>query len=148
MSQSKFEPFKIYKFAFDNEGWFSSCLIPKKLDVCPCCDSQLVADAEGWYEHDNGFMMPDEVKIDCIRDSQGIRPLCSIENEYHEANRMPYVYWLPIQEKCQRWVERMLEIYYGIRPMPLKWRELNGQQNLFKKKQTIKINTINFRILF
>lgn len=96
-------------------------MIPKKVETCPCCDKRLDAHAEGWYE-ENGIWWPDEVKVDCVR---GMR----CYNEYKDAEqwRMPYVYWLPVEQHCERWITRMLRIYYKLDPMPLKWLELNGQ---------------------
>jgi hypothetical protein len=125
-----FDPFKIYKFEFNDEGSFDSCMIPKKLETCPCCDSRLVARCEGWEKGDDDpFWIPVDIQIDCIRDEDNLR--CYREHENSEIWRMPYVYWLPVSEHCRSWITRMLRIYHEIDPVPLRWLEKNGQQNLF-----------------
>ena len=129
-----FDPFKKYEFKFDEQGWFDNCLVPKSIAVCPCCDSGLILDCDEWsLDEEINIYWPDDVKPNCLRDRQEIRPICFIENKNHIANRMPYVYWLPIEDKCQTWLNRMLRIYYKIDPMPKRWLEKNGQGVLFSK---------------
>jgi hypothetical protein len=43
---------------------------------------------------------------------------------------MPYVYWLPVETAATLWVKKMLKIYHGLKPIPAKWLERNGQLKL------------------
>lgn len=119
-------PFEIFKFEFSNDGWFLSCLIPKQTAVCPCCAGQLIANADEWEKSDNGdFWMPTHLTLDC--ENMFDEEICPSDSL---ANRMPYVYWLPLSTNSEAWVKKRLEIYYGIRPIPQKWAEKNGQLKL------------------
>lgn len=89
-----------YKFEFDTDGYFESCIIPKDIGACPNCDSELVADAEEWETESK---IPTTIKVDCIRDME-----CWEENEHSEPNRMPYVYWLPLEVASEAWVLEQL----------------------------------------
>lgn len=123
-----FDPFAKFKFEFDRDGYFSSCVIPKRVEVCPCCGKGLVAQCTGWDKFDNdesGVWWPADLDIECVR---GMK--CYKEYEHSEQWNMPYVYWLPVEEHCKQWITRMLRIYHQIDPMPLKWLEKNGQIKL------------------
>jgi hypothetical protein len=134
----KIDPFKILKFTFYSDGWFQSCLVPKSIETCPCCQSQLVAECNGWYKEiiipkddwKRIVMMPDEVKVHCLRDYENDLE-CFIEFEHSDYWRMPYVYWLPVETHCKSWLNDMMRIYFSLDPIPLKWLEANGQGNLF-----------------
>lgn len=121
----KFDPFKLYRFKFDDDGYFSGCLLPRSLAVCPCCGKRLVAEADSWERGDEDAYWIPLVKIDCIRGME-----CWDENKYSEPNRMPYVYWLPLEMKCNEWVRKMLRVYFKVDPMPQKWLDRNGQRRL------------------
>lgn len=125
-----FDPFEKFEFSFDDDGWFSSCRISKKVETCPCCNSVLYADATGWEEDDSGFYFPVEIDISCVRDMTEEME-CYAENKDSQIWRMPYVYWLPVEEHCKRWITKMLRIYYKLDEVPKRWLELNGQINLF-----------------
>lgn len=130
-----FDPFKKYEFEFDQQDWFDNCLVPKSIKVCPCCESGLILDCDGWYlDEEINIYWPDEISVNCIRDRQEAKPLCFVENQNHPAWRTSYIYWLPIEEKCKAWLNQMLRIYYKLDSVPKRWLELNGQLNLFQIK--------------
>lgn len=131
--QKKYNPFEILQFEFDSDGWFSSCWIPKSVATCCCCQSKLFIQASGWTFEDCGFYLPDLFDLDCERGME-----CFEEFENSPMWRMPYVYWLPIEEKCKAWLHQMLLIYYNVNPYPKKWLEKNGQMNLFNKNDKVK----------
>lgn len=117
--KEKFNPYEEFKFFFDGDGMFSSCIVPKLIAVCPCCDAGLVIEATGWSK-ENGFYLPNEISVECNRDIE-----CYEENENSMQWRMPYVYWLPVEDKCKKWLYSMLKIYYKIKPVPPQWIEKN-----------------------
>jgi hypothetical protein len=124
-----FDPFVSLKFKFGDDGMFQSCFVPKNVETCVCCDRALTIDCTGWdSEEGNEFWWPSEIDLDCIR---GMK--CYEEYENSEYWRMTYVYWLPVEQHCKRWLNRMLRIYYKLDPIPQKWLERNGQLTLFKK---------------
>ena len=86
------------RLTFDSEGYAESCLIPLAVASCPCCGNSLIVEFDEWFIDDK---QPDwdSMKVDCSRGMD-----CFKENESHEANRMPYVYWLPIENTCRDWV--------------------------------------------
>lgn len=125
-----FDPFTRFKFEFDDDAMLKSCIIPKQVETCVCCGKRLFVDATGWDKGDDDvFWTPVDLDIECER---GLK--CYKEYEDSEYWRMPYVYWLPVTEHCRRWINAMLEVYFGVRPVPLKWLEKNGQIRLFADK--------------
>lgn len=119
-----FDPFKLYEFTFNDDGYFSSCLVPKRLGVCPNCESRLWIECGCWERGDqDSYWIPIDVELDCVRGME-----CWKESQNSEPNRMPYVYWLPLHMDAEEWLQKMLRVYYGVDPVPQKWLERNGQQ--------------------
>jgi hypothetical protein len=127
LTKKNWNPFQIYQFRFDEQGWLQYCLIPKKLETCPCCQSQLEIQETDEFYFDETYQvwLCDEIKVDCVR---GMK--CYKEFKNSEYWRMPYVYWLPVETTCGKWVNDMLKIYHRIKPIPQKWLERNGQLKL------------------
>ncbi len=116
-------PFILYKFEFDNSGDFASCYVPKRVARCPICKGRLDITATGWIE-ENKHVFPDEITLTCENENSEKCPDNAIEWQ------MPYVYWLPVQTTCQNWLNKMMRVWYGIRPIPQRWLERNGQLKL------------------
>jgi hypothetical protein len=127
-------PFQIYQFRFDDQGWLQYCLIPKKLETCPCCQSQLELEEIGGYYFDETYQvwLCDEIKVDCVR---GMK--CFKEFKDSEFWRMPYVYWLPIETSCTNWIQRMLNLC---------WNYTNSAK-MARKKWSIKTSFYKFRFI-
>ena len=120
--------FQKCKFEFDTEGQLVFCLVPTHVANCPCCESQLYLEVtSGEWDENLDLFFPDEISPDCTR------PKCFRENINAPEWRMPYVYWLPLENKCQEWLTKMLFIYYNVEPVPQWWLEENGQTRLFER---------------
>lgn len=66
--------------------------IPESVAVCPYCQRRLVATFTAWTQDDDGAWKADEIDLDC-------------ENGTNEDHcYMPYVYQMPVDEKCLKWV--------------------------------------------
>lgn len=76
--------------------------VPPSLAVCPICGGKLViVECGQWVEGEKGLMIPDEIYMECEHAPE-------IEDEEWEAwfdghYRMPYVDWLPVHGKVERW---------------------------------------------
>ncbi len=116
-------PFRIYKFEFDNSGDLRSCYVPKVVARCPICKSRLIIEVTGCVE-ESGRSFPDEITLTCVNENSKKCPENAIEWQ------MPYVYWLPVEMSCQNWLTKMMRIFYGLRPVPKRWKERNGQLKL------------------
>jgi hypothetical protein len=126
---NKPSPFERLHFAFNEEGQLLSFDVAKRVETCVCCGKQLFAQCTGWNREDGSKVwMPVEIDLECKR---GMK--CYREYENSEYWRMPYVYWLPVHEHILQWVKGMVEIYFELRPIPLKWLEKEGQIRLFPR---------------
>lgn len=82
--------------------------IPKNVAVCPYCGDGLTAEITGEYEEDDGTRVIDEIMMEC--DSEPDLD----SRDWHEwlavHSDMPYVNWLPVEMKVQRWLNRQRQI--------------------------------------
>lgn len=62
-----------------------------------------------------------ECRLSCLK-----RQSCNFGDT--EANRMPYVYWLPESEAAHAWVLKILRLYFNPPPVSQKDLERAGQQ--------------------
>lgn len=83
--------------------------IPPEVAVCPYCEAKLTAQAEAWYERDDGTWGVEEIDLDCTAepdiDSPEYREFVS------EHTYMPYVFWLPVRERVQKWINKRFDFH-------------------------------------
>lgn len=65
--------------------------VPRDVATCPTCSRTLELEVEEW-DTDTGI--PTET---------GVHPYCLRLHPNSEETRMPYVYWMPIQQRVYRW---------------------------------------------
>ena len=87
-------------FNYGLDGEPVSCAIPLSVAQCPCCGSALDASFEEWDAEEPFEPEWDMATIDCSR------PECYDEYKDSEYWRMPYVYWLPVEVTCKKWMQR------------------------------------------
>lgn len=86
--------------------------IPKSLAVCPICGAQIeFVEVCEWDE--NGRPAKSGIKIECTNqpDAEDSKAWWSW---FHSHYRMPYVDWLPLEEKMYKWVMQWLK-YNGVK---------------------------------
>lgn len=78
--------------------------VPKGVAVCPICGARLYADTEEWEEDDYGMWRASNPKTTCAKEPD----IDSRKwNEWHRWHySMPYVDWLPVDMKVQKWMDR------------------------------------------
>lgn len=94
-------------FRIGSDGYPESCIVPAKVTRCPCCSSPVKAEFDEWTGDDNEPSW-DTVKVDCMR------PGCYEEYQDSEFWRMPYVYWLPVEEAARQWMQRRWKYEKGL----------------------------------
>jgi hypothetical protein len=84
--------------------------VPKRLAVCPYCNSTLSAQALVWSEGEDGLETIEEIELEC----DGEPDIASEEwKDWISTHfELPYVYWLPILNK----VEEFIKVRYRVKP--------------------------------
>lgn len=75
--------------------------IPADVAVCPDCKTKLTISPDGWTEEGDGYVCDSftswcESELD-IPDEQF--------DQSHPSFDMPYIYWLPITAKIEKWLK-------------------------------------------
>lgn len=77
--------------------------VPRKVATCPICDAKIVVDEVHEWECESG--KPVGISVDCVT-----RP--DIDSEEwpdwfnHHWRNMPYVYWLPVEQRVLQWFQK------------------------------------------
>lgn len=72
--------------------------VPRSIATCPDCNRALELEVDEW-EADTGI--PTET---------GCKPYCQRSHPNTEASHMPYVYWLPLEQKVYAWVREHVRV--------------------------------------
>jgi len=79
--------------------------IPEHVAVCPKCDGKLFAHFEAWEATGNSSRWRcQEAKLECESEPDIDDPDFMDWLNWHYD--MPYVYWLPLETRLTRWVNR------------------------------------------
>jgi hypothetical protein len=77
--------------------------IPREIATCPVCGGVLVLGVESW---DTATGVPEE--IGCVVE-------CKRWHPHAIETRMPYVYWLPVQDRVYHWAEQHVRVWWSDR---------------------------------
>ena len=84
--------------------------IPPHVAKCPYCDGALSARFSAWTECKDGRWKCDGVELECERQPELDEDAPNGLQAWREFNEthtvMPYVYWLPVCDVVERWVNR------------------------------------------
>lgn len=79
--------------------------VPPEVAVCPYCGLRLVATCEHWSQQADGSWIAGGLEVDCVGEPENLH-----SDDYNDwlsrHTYMPYIYWLPVNEKVTRWVNR------------------------------------------
>jgi hypothetical protein len=95
--------------------------IPKDIARCPTCNRGLFLEVNEW-EDDTG-----------IPTEEGTKPMCPVFHRNSEADRLPYVYWLPIEVKVYAWARDHVRVFWtGKETVLLPQEEYDGRTDAAK----------------
>lgn len=80
--------------------------IPIDVAVCVDCKTQLTIYPDGWVQEDDGSWSCDSFTSSCATEPDIDDPDYWEWDESHQSFDMPYIYWLPITERIERWLKK------------------------------------------
>jgi hypothetical protein len=98
--------------------------IPKHVAVCPYCDGEvaLFAECSSWSECQDGTWKAETIELDCTNQpeiEEGLKG-AALRKARAELNHfidqhcvMPYVYWLPVQQRVELWINSTFRFDMG-----------------------------------
>ena len=76
-------------------NWSDDIPIPLDVAKCPVCGKQLTVNPSGWRETGGMAWACDSFETSCP----------DMDEESHDYSyQMPYVYWLPVDDKIEKWL--------------------------------------------
>jgi hypothetical protein len=80
-------------------------VVPLDVAACPACGAAVILDPTEWGEDDGGPVLYD-FALDCSMEPNPETPEWNAWVEGHvRYDRMPYVYWLPLEAKVKDWLK-------------------------------------------
>jgi hypothetical protein len=90
--------------------------IPPDIATCPACGAGLIAQVTEWYEEDDGRHCGEHgAEIGCSKEpdiDSEVDWMDWFDSHAHTLN-MPYVYWLPEEQKVYAWLETNVRFVSG-----------------------------------
>lgn len=89
--------------------------VPVEISKCVSCGAPLYLSGDGWTLGDHSEWICDSFNMICGSEpkTDDDREAWDIYNDIHALHfKMPYIYWLPIQEKIRAWMDRSI-IFQG-----------------------------------
>lgn len=80
--------------------------IPASVAVCPICGSEVVVEIEAWEQNDDGSWQAGESGTYCNCITEPDMDGDEWEDWFRGHWSMPYVDWLPVDEKVKAWLDR------------------------------------------
>ena len=77
-------------------------VVPKKVAVCPYCQTQITISPDGWVQNDDGSWWCDSFTSWC--ETEPDIDSDEWDDWWETHNEMPYVYQLPVDEKIKSWM--------------------------------------------
>ena len=85
--------------------------IPKEIAVCPMCDGKLYADFDSWEQDDDGTWYATNVHTECENEPDIDSDDWEEWHNWHYS--MPYVDWLPVDERVEAWMKERYRFDMG-----------------------------------
>lgn len=77
--------------------------IPHEIAVCPYCGDKLTAQCSEWSQCEDMSWKAENIELECLSE-----PDIEDSEKWHvwidSHTMMPYVYWLPVEEKVLAWI--------------------------------------------
>lgn len=105
---------------------FRGLEVPKNIQDCPYCGDPLwISSIDEWSEGEdgNGPIQVEHIMLDCKSESSMCLKKWEEWNHWH--SQMPYVYWMPAEEKVIDWLNQNFDFAQSNRDreMMAKWRK-------------------------
>jgi hypothetical protein len=80
--------------------------VPKSIATCPSCKAGLSINPDGWEIASDGTMICDSFTSNCENEPADYEEQAcrAFENCHAAEYKMPYIYWLPTQDRLEKWL--------------------------------------------
>ena len=81
--------------------------VPEYIATCPSCHEGLIVDLTEAYVDDDGKLRIGDFSVSCCAepDFEDKKLRAKWEMQHSIEDRMPYIYWLPVDQAVRQWLE-------------------------------------------
>lgn len=90
-------------------------IVPPSVAVCASCKKKLTISPDSWYLDEDGTMICDSFSRWCEEepDMEDEEAYAAFKDSHAAENYMPYIYWLPVDNKIERWLKATFRFEVG-----------------------------------
>lgn len=81
--------------------------IPHEIATCPYCRNKLVARCSEWSQCEDLSWEAESLELDCLSEPDMEEDIEAWNQWVDIHSEMPYVYWLPIENKILLWINSL-----------------------------------------